>query len=280
MSVQGIDVRYKQIGGEDYISLTDMAKKISDEPRKIIENWMRNWSTLEYLGLWETFYNPDFNRLQFEAVSNEVKRNSFLMSPQKWIENMSAIGMISKAGRYDSGTFAHKDIAFKFASWLSVEFEFYIIKEFQRLKESEQKTLAWNAKRELARINYHIHTDAIKENLIVPALTDKQKSFVYADEADLLNVALFGKTAKEWREQNPNEKGNIRDYATIHQLLVLANMESFNAVLISKKTPQSERLVELNNMARQQLKVLLEIDNRLLLPKEKYTTAPHKEQMQ
>jgi len=267
MIVQGIDVRYKQIGGEDYISLTDMAKTKSDEPRRIIENWMRNWSTLEYLNIWETFYNPNFNRPQFEAVSNEVKKNTFFMSPQKWIDNTNAIGIISKAGRYGSGTFAHKDIAFKFASWLSVEFEFYIIKEFQRLKEQEQKQLEWSAKRELAKINYHIHTDAIKGNLIVPILTDRQKSFVYADEADLLNVALFGQTAAEWRLDNPDEKGNIRDYATIHQLLVLANMESYNATLINKKVPQNERLIELNKMAKQQLKVLLEVDNKLLLPK-------------
>jgi len=230
---------------------------------------MRTYNTISFLGTWETIYNPNFNPLEFEGFKNKSGENAFLLSPQKWIISTNAIGIVSKPGKYGGGTYAHKDIAFKFASWLSVEFELYMILEFQRLKAEEQKHIAWSAKRELAKINYHIQTDAIKENLIVPTLTDKQKSFVYADEADLLNVALFGKTAREWREQNPNGKGNIRDYANIHQLLVLANMESFNAALISKKISQSERLVELNNMARQQLKVLLEVDNKLLLPKGK-----------
>ena len=267
INVQGVDVRYKRMDGKEYISLTDMAKKVSDEPRKIIENWLRSWSTLEYLALWETFYNPDFNRLQFQAVSDEVKKRTFLMSPQRWIEQMNAIGLISKAGRYDSGTFAHKDIAFKFASWLSVEFEFYIILEFQRLKEQEQKQLEWSAKRELAKINFHIHTDAIKENLIVPTLTASQKSFTYADETDMLNVVLFGKTAKQWREKNPKHDGNMRDYATVQQLLVLSNMESYNAIMINDKLPQDERMERLSQMAKQQLQVLAQVENRLYLPK-------------
>jgi len=269
MNVQGIEISFRKIHESDFISLTDIAKFRTGEPDKVIANWMRTYNTISFLGTWEIIYNPNFNPLEFEGFKNKSGDNAFLLSPQKWITSTNAIGIVSKSGKYGGGTYAHKDIAFKFASWLSVEFELYMILEFQRLKEVEQKALAWNAKRELAKINYHIHTDAIKENLIVPTLTDKQKSFVYADEADLLNVALFGKTAKEWRDNNPDKDGNIRDYASIHQLLVLANMESFNAVLISKKAPQSERLIELNNMARQQLKVLIEVDNRLLLPKGK-----------
>jgi len=270
INVQGVDVRYKQVEGEDYISLTDMAKRTSNEPAKIIETWMRSWATLEYLALWENFYNPDFNLLHFQEVSDEVKKRTFLMSPQRWIEQMNAIGMISKAGRHDSGTFAHKDIAFKFASWLSVEFEFYIIKEFQRLKEQEQKHLAWSAKRELAKVNYHLQTKAVAEHIIVPTLTELQKKYAYTDEADLLNVVLFGKTAKQWRDQNPDKdhaKENIRDFATIHQLLVLANMESYNSIMIGDKIPQDIRMTRLNEMARKQLKVLVDIDNKLLLPK-------------
>ena len=269
MNVQGIEISFRKINESDFISLTDIAKFRTGEPDKVIANWMRTYNTISFLGTWEIIYNPNFNPLEFEGFKNKSGDNAFLLSPQKWITSTNAIGIVSKSGKYGGGTYAHKDIAFKFASWLSVEFELYMILEFQRLKEVEQKTLAWSAKRELARINYHIQTDAIKENLIVPALTDKQKNFVYADEADLLNVALFGRTAREWRDNNPEKDGNIRDYASIHQLLILANMESFNAVLIGKKLPQSERLAELNNMARQQLKVLSEVDNRLLLPKVK-----------
>ena len=264
INVQGVDVRYKNVNGNDFISLTDMAKKASDEPRKIIENWLRSWSTLEYLALWETFYNPDFNRLHFQAVSNEVKKRTFLMSPQRWIDEMNAIGIISKAGRYDSGTFAHKDIAFKFASWLSVEFEFYIIKEFQRLKQQEQEKLEWSAKRELAKVHYHIQTASIKENLVVPSLTEKQKSYVYASEADLLNVVLFGKTAKQWRDENPDKDGNMRDYTDIHRLLVLSYLESYNAIMIADKLPQAERMERLNQSAKQQINLLNKVENRLL----------------
>jgi len=229
---------------------------------------MRSRNTIDYLTAWESLYNPDFKPTEIGRFREECSLNSFTMTPQKWVENTSGISIFSKAGK-NGGTWAHKDIAFKFASWLSVEFELFVIKEFQRLKEQEQTQLQWTAKRELAKVNYHIHTDAIKENLIVPTLTIKQKSFVYADEADLLNVALFGKTAKEWRDKNPEKKGNIRDFSTVHQLLVLANMESYNSILINDKVSQKERLIKLNEMARQQLKVLMEVDNRLLLPKSK-----------
>ena len=264
ISVKGVDIGVKKVNDDDYLSLTDMLK--AKEGEFFVKSWLRNRNTVEFIGIWESVHNPNFNWYEFDLIRKSAGLNNFNMSVEEWIKKTNAIGFTASAGRY-GGTYAHKDIAFEFGMWISPEFKIYLIKEFQRLKEIEQKALAWSAKRELAKINYHIQTDAIKENLIVPTLTDKQKSFVYADEADLLNVALFGKTAKEWRDNNPDKDGNIRDYATIHQLLVLANMESFNAVLIGKKIPQSERLVELNNMARQQLKVLLEVDNKLLLPK-------------
>jgi len=263
ITIKDIEIGYKKIQSEDYISLTDMAKfKNTEIPAHVISHWMSTKNAIEFMGIWEKFNNQNFKLTEFREFRNE-SGGSFTLSPKQWIEKTNAMGIISNAGRY-GGTYAHKDIAFEFATWLSAEFKFWIIQEFQRLKEKEQKHFEWSAKRELAKINYHIQTDAIKENLIIPTLTDKQKGFVYADEADLLNVALFGKTAKEWRDQNPNEKGNMRDFATIHQLLVLANMESFNAVLITKKISQSERIVELNNMARQQLKVLTHVDNKLL----------------
>ncbi len=225
---------------------------------------MRNRNTIEYLGIWETLYNQNFNPLEFEGVKKEAGLNAFTLSPQRWIEKTNAIGIISKSGRY-GGTYAHKDIAFKFAAWISIEFELYFIKEFQRLKEEEQKQLGWSAKRELAKINYHIHTDAIKQNLIPSELTPQQISFVYANEADVLNVALFGMTAKEWRESHPDLKGNIRDYATINELICLSNMENLNALFIQEKISQKERLVKLNQIAIQQMKVLLEVENRRLL---------------
>jgi hypothetical protein len=248
----------------DYISITDIAKFKSDEPNATIGNWLRNRNTIEYLGIWETLYNPDFKPLEFEGFRKEAGLNAFTMSPTKWIEHTNAKGLIVKSGRY-GGTFAHKDIAFKFASWISVEFELYFIKEFQRLKEEEQKQLGWSAKRELAKINYRIHTDAIKQNLIPPELTPAQKSFVYADEADMLNVAMFGVTAKQWREANPELKGNIRDYATINQLICLSNMENLNAVFINDGLPQNERLEKLNKIAIQQMKVLENVEDRKLL---------------
>ena len=216
---------------------------------------MRNRNTIEYLGIWESLYNPDFKPLEFEGFRKEAGLNAFTLSPQKWINTTNAIGIISKSGRY-GGTYAHKDIAFKFASWISVEFELYIVKEFQRLKEEEQKQLGWSAKRELSKINYRIHTDAIKQNLIPAEVTAKQASIIYANEADVLNGTMFGMTAKTWREQNPDLKGNIRDYATINELICLSNMENLNAVFIDQKMPQGERLVKLNRIAIQQMQVL------------------------
>ena len=248
----------------DFISLTDIAKFKSEEPNAVIANWLRNRNTIEYLGIWETLYNTDFKPLEFERFKKEAGLNAFTLSPTKWIESTNAKGIIVKSGRY-GGTYAHKDIAFKFASWISVEFELYFIKEFQRLKEEEQKQLGWSAKRELAKINYRIHTDAIKQNLIPPELTPAQKSFVYADEADMLNVAMFGMTARQWREINPELKGNIRDYASINQLICLSNMENLNAVFINDGIPQSERLEKLNKIAIQQMKVLENIEDRKLL---------------
>lgn len=268
--VKGINVRYKSVEKEDYISLTDMAKaKNSKDPRFTVYSWLRNKETLRYIGIWEELYNPNFNRVEFDTVTKDAGLNSFMITPNTLIEKTGAISLTVSAGRYNSGIFAHKDIAFEFASWISAEFKLYLVKEFQRLKIAEQKEIEWNAKRELAKINYTIHTDAIKENLIVPTLTKTQINFVYADEADLLNVALFGKTAAEWRKENPNLKGNIRDYATIEQLLVIANMESFNAILIEQKVPQSERLVQLNNMAKSQLRVLQNSNNKLLIEDKK-----------
>lgn|SRR5574344_1537828 len=253
--VKGFDIKYRKINKEDFISLTDLARYAnSSDPRLPIQTWMRNKDVISYLGLWEQMNNPDFKRIEFTSFENKAGKNSFYLSPQKWIETTNAIGLVSKSGN-NGGTYAHRDIAFEFASWLSPEFKLYLITEFQRLKIQEQKEIEWSAKRELAKINYRIHTDAIKEN-IVPTLSDKQISFVYANEADLLNVALFGKTAGEWKTENPNSKGNIRDYATLEQLLVIANMESFNAILIEQNIPQSERLKQLNNMAKSQLRVL------------------------
>lgn len=248
----------------DFISLTDIAKFKSEEPNAVIANWLRNRNTIEYLGIWETLYNTDFKPLEFEGFKKEAGLNAFTLSPTKWIESTNAKGIIVKSGRY-GGTYAHKDIAFKFASWISVEFELYFIKEFQRLKEEEQKQLGWSAKRELAKINYRIHTDAIKQNLIPPELTPAQKSFVYADEADMLNVAMFGMTARQWHEANPELKGNIRDYASINQLICLSNMENLNAVFINDGLSQRERLEKLNKIAIQQMKVLENIEDRKLL---------------
>ena len=264
ITVQNTSVMIISINKNDYISLTDIAKYKSDDPTAVIGNWMRNRNTIEYLGIWESLYNPNFKPLEFEGFKKEAGLNAFTLSPQKWINTTAAIGIISKSGRY-GGTFAHKDIAFKFASWISVEFELYIVKEFQRLKEEEQKQIGWTAKRELSKINYHIHTDAIKHNLIHIELTPQQVSFIYANEADILNVALFGTTAKQWREANPELKGNIRDYATINELICLSNMESLNAVFIDEGLTQRERLIKLNQIAIQQMKILEAVESRLLL---------------
>ena len=256
----GIDIAVvTSIGNEDdYISLTDIAKYHNPElPGYVIQNWMRNRSTIEFLGLWEKLNNPQFNCLEFEAIKQAAGSNSFAMTPKKWIGDTGAIGIISKQGRY-AATLAHKDIAFEFASWISPEFKLYIIKDYQRLKgdESHRLALEWNVKRILASTNYRIHTDAIKANLIPPDLPKYQQGFVYADEADVLNVALFGKTAKQWRTENPNLKGNMRDYATIEQLLVMTNLEAVNALLLEKGIPQRERLEQLRNMAVRQLETL------------------------
>jgi hypothetical protein len=264
INVKHNEVTIIKIDDVDYISLTDIAKVKNPDANAVIANWLRNRNTIEYLGIWEYLYNPNFKPLEFEGFKNEAGANAFTLSPQKWIESTDAIGLVSRAGRY-GGTFAHKDIAFKFASWISVEFELYIVKEFQRLKEEEQKQLGWSAKRELAKINYHIHTDAIKHNLIPPELTSKQTSIIYANEADVLNVALFGMTAKDWRDANPDLKGNIRDYATINELISLSNMENINAVLINENVPQKERLIRLNQIAIQQMRVLNDVENRKLL---------------
>lgn len=249
---------------EDYISLTDIAKHKTDDSSAVIGNWMRNRNTIEFLGIWEILYNPNFKPLEFDGFKKEAGLNAFTMSPLKWIRATNAIGFVVKSGRY-GGTFAHKDIAFKFASWISIEFELYIIKEFQRLKEEEQKQLGWSAKRELAKINYRIHTDAIKENLIPKELSAKQTSIIYANEADVLNVALFGMTAKEWRETNSGLKGNIRDYASVNELICLSNMENLNAVFIHEQIPQKERLIKLNKIAIQQMTILQDVENRKLL---------------
>ena len=244
-----------------YISLTDIAKYRSDEPNDVIKNWLRNKDTIAFLGLWESLHNPDFKPIEFDGFRNEAGSNVFTMSPTKWIEGVNAKGIISKSGRY-GGTFAHSDIAMEFASWISPEFKLYIIKDFQRLKDDENSRLSlnWNLNRELTKLNYKIHTDAIKENLIIPELTTAQKSFVYANEADVLNVALFGKTAKEWRDENPDKKGNIRDYSDINYLLVLANLESYNAILIEQNIPQAKRLEMLRSTAEKQLKTILGLD--------------------
>ncbi|MGN0437155.1 MAG: KilA-N domain-containing protein [Lachnospiraceae bacterium] len=262
----GIDIGiYTTDFENEFISLTDIAKyKNSEDPRFAIQNWMRNRNTIEFLGIWEMLSNSNFNRVQFEAVRSEAGLNRFVMTPTKWIDEMNAIGMVSKAGRY-GGTFAHADIAFEFASWISAEFKVYLIKDYQRLKKDENSRLSlnWNLNREISKLNYRVHTDAIKENLIPPLLTPEQISYTYASEADLLNSVLFGKTAKKWRDDNPDEKGNIRDQATIYQLLVLANMESYNAILINQGKTQAERMQLLHELAVQQMTTLssLELSN-------------------
>lgn len=264
INVHKTDVTILIINDSDYISLTDIAKYKSNDPYIVVCNWMRNRNSIEYLGIWETLYNPSFKPIEFDRFRSEAGLNAFTMSPQKWIDATNAKGIISKSGRY-GGTFAHKDIAFKFAAWISIEFELYFIKEFQRLKEEEQKLLGWSAKRELSKINYHIHTNAVKQNLIPKELSAAQTSIIYASEADVLNVAMFGITAKQWRDENLDMKGNIRDYASINKLICLANLESLNAVLISENISQKERLIKLNAIAIKQMKVLIEVESRKTL---------------
>ena len=251
----------------EFISLTDIAKYKSDAPNDVIKNWMRSRDTIEFLGLWESLHNPNFKPVEFDGFRSQAGANAFTMSPTKWIEGVNAIGIVSKSGRY-GGTYAHSDIAFEFASWVSAEFKLYIIKDYKRIKSDENSRLSlnWNLNREISKLNYKIHTDAIKENLIPTELTPNQIAFTYANEADLLNVALFGMTAKQWRDNNPDKKGNIRDYATLNQLLVLSNMENYNAIMIDQGKPQSERIVTLHEMAVKQMETLskLSIEN---LPK-------------
>lgn len=259
INANGVEIRVNTTNEADYISLTDIAKKRNPEfPADVIKNWMRSRSTIEFLGLWEQINNPNFKLVEFDQFKQKAGTNTFVLPPQKWIAATNAIGIISKSGRY-GGTYAHSDIAFEFASWISPEFKLYIIKDYQRLKsdESHAKAIEWNVKREIAKTNYRIHTDAVKENLIPPTLSKAQISYTYASEADVINTALFGLTAKHWRQLHPDAKGNIRDNATIEQLIVLANLESLNAVLIADKLPQADRLFRLNQVAIFQLQSLL-----------------------
>ncbi|MBE5888856.1 MAG: KilA-N domain-containing protein [Lachnospiraceae bacterium] len=262
----GIDIGiYTMDFDREYISLTDIARHRSIDPRITIHNWLRSRDVVEFLGLWESLNNPDFKRIEFDTFKKDAGANAFVFSIKKWEEELHAIGLVSKSGRYGGGIYAHIDIAFEFASWISPEFKLYIIKDYQRLKHDENSrlSLTWNLNREISKLNYRIHTDAIKENLIPPELTPSQIAYTYATEADMLNVVLFGMTAKEWRDKHPKQKGNIRDFATIQHLLVLSNMESYNAILISQGHTQAERMLLLHDMAVQQMHTLasLELSN-------------------
>jgi KilA domain-containing protein len=261
ITVKGTEIAILSQNNDDYISLTDMVKPFGDDT--IMYNWLRNRNTIEFLGIWEQIYNTNFKPIEFDRFKSLAGLNSFTLSPKKWIDATNAIGIISKSGRYGGGTFAHKDIAFEFGSWLSPEFKLYLIKEFQRLKEDENDRLKldWNLQRTLSKINYRIHTDAVKEKLIPQAITKAQSAIVYASEADMLNMALFGITAKHWRETNPDTDGNIRDYAELEQLVVLTNLESINSVLVRQELSQHERLVKLNEIAITQMKSLLGNNN-------------------
>ncbi|MGA3142380.1 MAG: KilA-N domain-containing protein [Verrucomicrobiota bacterium] len=266
IEVQGTAIAVLNQNDQDYISLTDIARhRNAQEPFAIINNWMRGRSTIEFLGLWEKLSTPDFKPLEFERFRNEAGSNYFVLSPQRWIEATQAIGITSKSGRY-GGTYAHRDIAFEFASWISSEFKLYLIKEFQRLKDDENRrlSLAWNLNRTLSKLNYRIHTDAVKARLIPPEVTPAQAAITYATEADLLNVALFGQTAKQWRDANPKLEGNMREYASIEQLLVLANIEGMNAEFIHMTLPQNDRLKRLNAIAIRQMQTLTAPSHRLL----------------
>ena len=267
IDANGTEIRVMgDVVNEDaYISLTDIAKyKNPDNAFIVVANWMRNHSTISFLGLWEQIHNPNFKPIEFDRFKVESGDNAFTLTPQQWIKATDAIGIISKSGRY-GGTYAHTDIAFEFASWISVEFKLYLVREFQRLKQQEHKQLEWSVKRELSKINYRIHTDAIKSNLIPSKVTREQAAITYADEADVLNIAMFGMTAKQWREANPDKKGNIRDYASINELICLSNMENLNAVFINDKMQQSERIVKLNQIAIHQMEVLEDASGKNLL---------------
>ena len=263
ITVQNTQITVVTINERDYISLTDMVRNI-ENGLALIEKWLRNKNTIEFLGIWEEMYNPNFNSPEFEGIKNAAGLNRFILSVKQWVEKTNSRGIIAKAGRY-GGTYAHKDIAFEFATWVSPQFKLYLIQEFERMKSEEQKLLGWTAKRELSKINYRIHTDAIKQNLIPEEVTAAQASIIYAEEADVLNVAMFGQTAKQWREAHPELKGNIRDYASINELICLANMENINAILIDEGVPQGDRLVRLNQIAINQMRVLENDDNRNLL---------------
>ena len=260
--VKDTAVSILKVNEEDYISLTDMLKVKDGD--FFFSNWLRNRNTIEFLGIWEQLNNPHFNCAEFDIIKSQAGLNSYRLSAKEWMEKTKAIGIVSKAGRY-GGTYAHKDIAFEFAMWISPEFKVYLIHEFQRLKAEEQKQIGWTAKRELSKINYRIHTDAIKQHLVPVEVTPLQASVIYAEEADVLNVAMFGMTAKQWRDKNPNLKGNIRDYASINELICLSNMENLNAVFIDQGIPQPERLVKLNQIAIHQMRVLDNDKNRMLL---------------
>ncbi|MDU3601149.1 MAG: KilA-N domain-containing protein [Veillonella sp.] len=269
LSAKGVSIQvYTEDFKNDYISLTDIARYKSDEPSDVIKNWMRRKDTIEFLGLWESLNNLNFNSVEFDRIKSEAGYNSFTLSPKKWISLTNAIGIISKSGRY-GGAFAYSDIAFEFASWISAEFKMYVIQDYKRLKSDENSKLSlnWNLNREISKLNYKIHTDAIKEYLLND-LTDEQLSYKYASEADLLNVALFDKRAKQWRDENPKLKGNMRDYANLQELLVLANMESYNAILISKGISQKERMIELRALAKKQLLSLKSLENKKLISKD------------
>lgn len=262
INVQNTEISVVQYNNEDYISLTDMARSQMQE--HIIFRWLSLKSTIEYLGEWETLYNHHFNCTEFGAIKNAAGSNNFVLSVKSWIERTNAIGIHSKAGRY-GGTYAHRDLAYHFGMWISPKFQLLLVKEYQRLKQEEQHLIGWSAKRELSKINYRIHTDAIKRNIIPEEVTPQQASIIYANEADVLNVAMFGMTAKQWRDANPDKKGNIRDYATINELICLSNMESLNAVFIDQGIPQGERLIKLNQIAIQQMHVLVDNQGRNLL---------------
>jgi hypothetical protein len=262
IKVKDAEVTILKINDEDYISLTDMIK--AKDGDFFVADWLRNRNTLEYIGIWEKMHNPNFNYGEFEVIKSQAGLNNFKISVKELSEKTNVISLQAKTGRY-GGTYAHKDIAFEFAMWISAEFKFYLIKDYQHLKEEEQKNIGWSAKRELAKINYHIHTSAISQKLVPSTLSREQINFIYANEADVLNVALFGVTAKEWRDANPNRKGNMRDYATINELICLSNMENINAVLINDNVSQSDRLQKLNAIAIQQITVLQNIENKKML---------------
>ena len=262
LDIRGTVVRVVKIGDEDYICLTDMLKAKDGE--FFITDWLRNRNTLEFIGIWERVYNPSFNYGEFATIRNQAGLNSFKIGVQEFAQRTNAVSIISKAGRY-GGTYAHKDIAFEFAMWISAEFKIYIVKEFQRLKAKEQELVGWSAKRELAKIDYRIHTDAIKENLIPATVSRSQMNIIYASEADVLNVALFGMTHQQWQAANPTLKGNQRDYSTINQLICISNMENINAVMINDGIPQPQRLKKLNEIAIQQMRILSEVEGRKYL---------------